>query len=260
MIPKIIHCCWFGSDPFNPTIERCLASWRENLPSYEIRMWTDHNYPKHLSFAEELRMFRKWAQLSDYVRLYALLTEGGIYLDMDVEVLKSLDPFLENECFVGFEKDHIMHRCLSNAVIGAEKDHPFIVKNFEAFENSLRRRIRPYFGVTILNVVMFNHYGLSHYGTQRLHDVTVYEKDIFHPKQSSVPPGSFCVHWSLCSWHRKKGIVHDMRSLRYKLKRIRTILKHRFSEAAASENKAKYLDIPSRWPVKGDPRFYYKKY
>lgn len=37
---------------------------------------------------------KKYAFAADYIRIYALVTEGGIYLDSDVEVLKPFDDLL----------------------------------------------------------------------------------------------------------------------------------------------------------------------
>ena len=48
---------------------------------------------------------RKFAFVTDYVRLYAIYTEGGVYMDTDVEVVGSYNQFLHHHAFSGFETD-----------------------------------------------------------------------------------------------------------------------------------------------------------
>lgn len=104
MIPKKIHYCWFGRGKKSDLIEKCIASWKKFLPDYEIKEWNEDNFDVNsVRFVKEAYEMRKWAFVTDFVRLYALHTEGGIYLDSDVEVLKPLDRFLEHPAFTGFE-------------------------------------------------------------------------------------------------------------------------------------------------------------
>lgn len=93
MIPKIIHYCWFGKGPFPKKVQECIASWHKFLPDYEIKEWNEENFDISQScpFVREAYEKGKYAFVSDYVRLYALLEEGGIYMDVDVEVLRPFD-------------------------------------------------------------------------------------------------------------------------------------------------------------------------
>lgn len=93
MIPKIIHYCWFGKGPFPKKIQECIASWHKFLPDYEIKEWNEENFDisQSCSFVKEAYEQKKYAFVSDYVRLYVLLIEGGIYMDVDVEVLRPFD-------------------------------------------------------------------------------------------------------------------------------------------------------------------------
>lgn len=105
MIPKKIHYIWLGGNKKSKLIEKCIASWKKYCPDYEIIEWNENNFDigsnKYLKEAYEAK---KWAFASDYIRLYVLYTEGGIYMDTDVEVLKPLDRFLECKAFSGFER------------------------------------------------------------------------------------------------------------------------------------------------------------
>ena len=104
-IPKIIHYCWFGGKPKPPLAQKCIASWKKFCPDYEILEWNESNFdlssaPKYVHQAYEAG---RWAFVTDYVRLVALVNMGGVYMDTDVEVVKPLDAYLAHEAFAGFE-------------------------------------------------------------------------------------------------------------------------------------------------------------
>lgn len=123
MIPKIIHYVWLGRGEKSEKIKKCIESWKKYLPDYEIKEWNEDNFPmEYNDFFKQAYENKKWAFASDVVRLYALYTEGGIYMDTDVEVYKPLDEFLVHQGFTGFE-DINYPVC---ATIGAEKGNPII--------------------------------------------------------------------------------------------------------------------------------------
>ena len=104
MIPKTIHYVWLGGAPLPDLAQRCVASWKKYCPDYEIIRWDETNFDGNNSrYYQEALAAKKWAFASDYVRLSVLAQHGGIYMDTDVELLKPLDQFLENEAFSGFE-------------------------------------------------------------------------------------------------------------------------------------------------------------
>ncbi len=120
MIPKIIHYCWFGTNSLPEHLLKYIQTWRDCMPEWEIREWNEQNYsistaPLYVRQAYEKK---KYAFVSDYVRLVALEQCGGIYLDTDVQVLKSLEPLLDNKVFMGLEESlaHLPGTC----VIGSE--------------------------------------------------------------------------------------------------------------------------------------------
>ena len=107
MIPKIIHYCWLSDDPIPTDLERCMKTWKEHLPDYEFIKWDFTRFDKESSqWVKEAFKAKKYAFAADYIRLYALYNFGGIYLDMDVEVLRSYDEFLQLEYYKNraFEK------------------------------------------------------------------------------------------------------------------------------------------------------------
>ena len=123
MIPKKIHYVWFGKGEKNERIQKCIESWKKYLPDYEIKEWNEENFDiNYNDFTKHAYQNKKWAFVSDVARLYALYTEGGIYMDTDVEVYKPLDEFLSQEGFTGFECNHYP----VTATLGAEKRNPVI--------------------------------------------------------------------------------------------------------------------------------------
>lgn len=125
MIPKIIHYCWLSGDPYPELVSQCINSWKQCLPDYEFILWDTHriniNSNKWLQQAYENK---KYAFAADYIRFYALYHYGGIYLDADVEVLKSFDGLLGLKQFIGEEAGGDAEA----AVIGAERGLPWVRK------------------------------------------------------------------------------------------------------------------------------------
>lgn len=128
-IPKVIHYCWFGQDPFSQDVEKCLASWKKQMPDYEIIEWNTKNFDVNMcAYTRQAFEAGKYAFVSDYARLHILYNYGGIYLDSDVEVLRSLNSLLTYEAFTGFESKYL----LAPWILASIKKHPMI-KHFLAY-------------------------------------------------------------------------------------------------------------------------------
>lgn len=96
MIPKIIHYCWLSKDPYPEKIKKCIESWHKYLPDYQFVLWNFDRFPRGKSpWVDEAFDNKKYAFAADFIRLYALYNYGGIYLDTDVEILKSFNDLLE---------------------------------------------------------------------------------------------------------------------------------------------------------------------
>lgn len=119
MIPKIIHYCWFGRGEMPDIVVQCIASWHKHMPDWEYRFWTEASLTQTLSplkggedcwldympaYVKEAYAAKKYAFVSDYVRLWALEREGGLYLDTDVEMLRSFEPLMNDTAFIGLEE------------------------------------------------------------------------------------------------------------------------------------------------------------
>ena len=124
MIPKIIHYCWFGGNPKPNDVRHYIDSWRKHCPDYEIKEWNESNFDiAENNYCKEAYDAKKWAFVTDYVRLKALFEEGGFYMDTDVEVLKSLDPLRKYNAVSGYESQKniptgTMGACRHNEWIG----------------------------------------------------------------------------------------------------------------------------------------------
>lgn len=106
MIPKIIHYCWFGGNEKPEKVKKCIDSWYQLLPDYQIIEWNENNYDyNELTYTKEAYKAKKYAFVSDVARVKALYEMGGIYLDTDVIVYKSFDGILDHKCVLGFEQD-----------------------------------------------------------------------------------------------------------------------------------------------------------
>lgn len=104
MIPKTIHYCWFGRSEMPELAQRCIASWHEHMPDWEYRLWNEDNFDiNSVPYVKEAYEAKKFAFVSDYVRLWALYHEGGLYLDVDFEVFKPFNDLMHWDAFAGFE-------------------------------------------------------------------------------------------------------------------------------------------------------------
>ena len=132
MIPKIIHYCWFGHGEMGDREKTCIASWKKYCPDYELRLWTEENYDVNKNkYMSDAYKEKKWSFVSDYARLDVVYQYGGIYLDTDVELIKSLNTLLDNKMFCGFETEKAIAFGLG---FGAERDHRVVKEIMDVYE------------------------------------------------------------------------------------------------------------------------------
>jgi hypothetical protein len=104
VIPSIIHYCWFGGSWLTGLTKRCIASWRNFFPGFEIKEWNESNYDVYkIPYTSEAYKEKRYAFVSDYARFDILYRFGGVYFDTDVEVLKPFDRIIKNGPFMGME-------------------------------------------------------------------------------------------------------------------------------------------------------------
>lgn len=102
---KIIHYCWFGGNPKTPLIEACMESWTVYCPDYEVKEWNESNISINYPFLEKAIKMKKWAFVSDFIRLKVLYEHGGVYLDTDIELVRNIDELIEYDFLTGWESE-----------------------------------------------------------------------------------------------------------------------------------------------------------
>lgn len=206
-IPKIIHYCWFGGKPMPKMLRFCLQSWKKHLPDYEFICWDENNTSFDCDFIVQAYEKKKWAFVSDYVRLKAVYDFGGIYLDTDMLLLKSLDDFLKNTCF--FVAEH--SNSIGVGIFGAVPKNHFIGICLESY------RIEKDAFIPIPKLVSDNFVDTFHQKrifeeTLILSDIVIYEPIYFyglpysklfdiHNYKDYVAENSYGVHLWHGSWH-----------------------------------------------------------
>lgn len=218
-IPKIIHFCWFGKNEKTELIKKCIASWKKYLLDYEIVEWNEENFDINSNqFVQEAYKEKKWAFVSDYVRLFALYHHGGIYLDTDIEMLREADAFLDKGCFGGFE-DEVN---ISTGIMGAVKHHPLMGKLLSYYENRSfylqNGELDITTNVEIITNICIEDGFISNGKFQVLNNgIHIYPKDYFCPKEYStgkinLTKNTHCIHHFDGSWLSKdKKIRRSMK-------------------------------------------------
>lgn len=222
MIPRTIHYCWFGPRRRNRTIRRCMRTWSATMPDYEIKEWNESNLPPENAYLREVLARGLWSKAANYVRLYALLTEGGVYLDTDVEVVRRLDPLLDDESFIGFQQVEDRIDWVNNAILGSTSGHSFIRDCIEATMAAFDERHDILRGPQVATMVLRS-LGLEHYGFQTISGVTVYPIEYFSPyawdeefSRGCVTANTFTIHRWQTSWiprSPRERVVRALRSL-----------------------------------------------
>lgn len=205
MIPKIIHYCWFGSAGQSSLIKKCIASWHKYLPDYEFVLWNETNFDlSRYPFAQQAYDCHKYAFVADVARLHALSEYGGIYLDTDVELLRSFDNLLALKAFLGFEQEGV----IQTGVIGAEPHHPVIEEMLGYYVR------RGCFDLavdgTVANSTLFAEYfrksGISLADKTTHHkDISLYASECFCPinqatQEIVLTQQTYCIHYLAGSW------------------------------------------------------------
>lgn len=210
MIPKIIHYCWFGRGEKPELAKKCIASWRRFCPDFEIREWNEDNCGDlAIPFMAEAYAAKKYAFVSDVMRLVVLEQYGGVYFDTDVEVLRDISPLLEDEGFIGFENDQFVN---SGQVLAAIPHHPVIgamiaeykTLHFLNPDGSINA-----VGCPHLNSDVMERFGLVRNGQEQLvAGIHVYPEDYFNPMDSTTgkltkTEHTYSIHWYSMSWMGK---------------------------------------------------------
>lgn len=222
MIPKIIHYCWFGQNQKSGLILKCIESWKKYCPEYEIVEWNEENFNINIcQYTREAYEANRWAFVSDYARLYALYTVGGIYLDTDVELTKNLDVFLKHKAFTGFESKD----CPITAVMGAEQGNKVIKDLLDEYEGRSFLKKDGTYDMTTNTITItkyFSSKGIRLNGKgQQYNGFVIYPQIMFCPNDISrvwngVSSKTYAIHHFDQSW---KNEAIENKSFKYRIVR-----------------------------------------
>lgn len=211
MIPKIIHYCWFGRGKMPALAIKCIDSWHRLMPDYEYKLWNEDNFDINSNkYVREAYEANKYAFVTDYVRLYALLNEGGIYMDTDVEVLKPYDPLLCLSGFIGFEGTK--HHNIGTGTIACCPNGDWVKEQLRAYDSISFIKPDGSFDLTtnpirITRIMAEN--GFVQDGREQFYkDMHVFPTEYFCPRQTTgevfMTDNTYCDHHFMGSWNEQK--------------------------------------------------------
>lgn len=220
MIPKKIHYCWFGRAPLPDLAIRCIASWKQYLPSYEVVEWNEENFDiQSILYTKEAYENKKYAFVSDYARFWILYNYGGVYFDTDVELIRPMQELLDQGPFIGCEHDGKNFNdqdaeiaCAPGLGLACPPGMS-VYKDLLDFYSSLKfvKADGSYNLTTVVRYTteILKKHGLKNIkGRQTVANLIVYPKEYFCPKsfetgEICVTENTYAIHHFAASWRPK---------------------------------------------------------
>lgn len=214
MIEKIIHYVWLGDKPLPEQFALFIDNWKKILTDYKFIRWDESNFDINSNEWVKKAIERKnYSLAADVIRCYALLNYGGVYLDTDVELLKSFDPLVEKyDFFIGYETS-----CwVGCAILGAKKGHPLIKEVYSRYlqpckdiNNKSNMRCVLNFTASLKRL-----YGIKLDGKEKIinDNGIILKKDFLFPKhyitkKTKITDNTICIHHYGATWHSKGKMV-----------------------------------------------------
>lgn len=221
MIPKAIHYCWFGRGPMPQLALDCIASWHKYMPDWEYKLWNEDNFDVNCNqYVKEAYESKKYAFVTDYVRLFALKTEGGVYMDTDVEVLKAYDDALMSlPAFTGYEGSKKMPPV--TGTMASEADGEWVSEQLSYYDDArfIKDDGTPDLTsntVTISRIMQEN--GFVPDGKHQIYKgLHIFPVEYFCPRQTTgeilITENTYCDHHFIGSWAGKKEKFNLLRAI-----------------------------------------------
>lgn len=252
MIPKIIHYCWFGGNPIPQEQQSYIEGWKRLMPDYTFKCWTEKDIDINaVPFMKEAYEAQKLAFVADYTRVYALVNDGGIYMDTDVKLLSSLEPFrVKHRVFTSYEfntsrKEMPIYRSMLNdnwerkdktvlkvpgngmlsALIGAEAHHPFLTDllnyyNSIHFDYAIKNRLT----IPTTLALAGEKYGFKYHNVEQelSEGIHIYDSSVFSDYFNATKH-TVAIHYCEGSWV-KKDFKHKVKAKLYKIAWLRKLV------------------------------------
>ena len=206
VIPKILHYCWFGDKEIPPKEKACINGWKEVCQDYEIIFWNEDNFDININrYVREAYNSKKYAFVSDYLRLWTIYHYGGIYVDTDVEILKNLNCFLSHEFFSGFESRNY----IPTGVMGGKKKNRYTEYLLEYYKDrSFIVNNKP---DLTTNVATITNMTIEKYGIELCNNYLDFKDCVFYPQEvfcpllwssgeKNITKNTYAIHWFSGSW------------------------------------------------------------
>lgn len=216
-IPKKLHYCWFGKNPIPKILKENIENWKKMCPDYEIVKWDENNYDVSKNmYMKQAYEQKKWGFVPDYARLDIIENEGGIYLDTDVKIIKSLDDLLNCKSFMGFIDNHMVGLGLGFGAV----PHSYLIKELRDFYTD-KRFLNDDGTLDMRPCVEYQYPVLIKFGFQMNNTYQDIDKNIIYPMEVFNPLGKIkfhtcfssnthTVHDAQISWESEENrIAHD---------------------------------------------------
>lgn len=210
MIPKVIHYCWFGGGKLPNEVRKCIKSWKKMCPDYEIKRWDESNFDINCcEFIKTAYEAKAWAYVSDYARLKIIYDNGGIYLDTDVELLKSLDAVRTADFYIGLQQPG--EYCNTGLGYGAIKNNKIVQEMLDEYNDlTYKDECKSQFTCPILNTKVIKRHGYkSSDSVVELNEIRVYPSKYLDPYSMGNMTNLLCkdtisIHHYSSSWYGGK--------------------------------------------------------
>lgn len=213
MIPKKIHYCWFGRGEMSQLAKDCIASWHKYMPDWEYKLWNEDNFDVNSNqYTREAYGAKKYAFVTDYVRLYALKTEGGVYMDTDVEVLKAFDESLMClPAFTGYEGSKALPPV--TGTMASVPNGEWVTEQLAYYDNARFKKEDGTLDLTPNTVTISKIMGANGFiqdGKYKVYkDLHIFPVEYFCPRQTTgevlITGSTYCDHHFLASWSDTKN-------------------------------------------------------
>lgn len=210
-IPKKIHYIWLGRKKIPEEFEDYIKGWKVINPDYEIIRWDESNYDLSKNdFVREAYEAGAWSRVANYMRLDIIYNHGGIYLDTDVEMIKSVDCLLQDDAFFCMgNTDSINTGCGFGAKIGCDvvKDimNEYEGKHFDTEKGGVGQYSSHFF---LEDAILKQGFEIMD-KYQKIKDVVLYPKEVMSPMTFEGMPNfltkyTVAIHHEKGSWRTKK--------------------------------------------------------